>query len=133
MKREFASFLIEVGRIPGSAISSKPDHDFSNREPLGRLALLSGALCGRDIEYILKEQEANGGMFGKVALRLGLLTPHQLSVLLVGQCLRACVELVEDLAMEQQIDMMQGVRAITEFLSSNRFANLVDIGDPVIV
>lgn len=133
MKRAFAEFLVASGHVAPEVMASLVDIDWENREPIGRLALLHGLLCGRDIDYILGEQSAKGGLFGEIAIRLGLLTERQLNILLTGQGLRGCAELVEDLAIAGAVESTSGIKAISTFITGAKFRERISVNSPSVV
>lgn len=121
MKRAFAEFLVETGRLPRTALAKIARGEWASGDPLGRLALQHNLLSGADIDRILQQQNLEGGYFGEIAQRLELLTRSQLDVLLVGQGVRGCVELVEHLALLKLMDISTGLTAIAEFAAQGSF------------
>jgi hypothetical protein len=91
------------------------------RDPVGRLALLHGIIEPSAIDDILKRQQASNDYFGQIAIQMGLLTPEQLRTLLAGQAIRGCAEVLEDLILAGRLPLPDGIAALAEFLSSERF------------
>jgi hypothetical protein len=118
MKASFADYLVATGRVTPDRLELIPRSEWLHREPMGRLAMLHGLLSGVDVEEVLRHQRTNGQRFGEVAIRMGMITREQLEVLFRGQSLRACLELVEDLALAGILDFTTGLVAATEFISS---------------
>ena len=121
MKSRFADYLIASGRIARRRLHEIAPREWVDHEPIGRLALIHGLLTAEDIEEILREQEADDCLFGEIAVRKGLLTPEQLDVLIRGQAMRACVELMEDMARAGEMDFEAGLDAIKAYISSPAF------------
>ncbi|GMU20826.1 MAG: hypothetical protein AMXMBFR13_09220 [Phycisphaerae bacterium] len=122
MKQAFAEHLVSTGRISRERLGTLAQSEWLDRESIGRLALLHGLLSGPDIDEILRHQHSEPAYFGEIAVRRGFLTPKQLLILCRGQAIRACLELVEDLALSGQIDLDTGLQAIADFVSRRDFA-----------
>jgi hypothetical protein len=122
MKAAFADYLVSSGRVERDRLELIPRSEWLYREPIGRLAMLHGLLSGVDVEEILRHQHHGDQRFGEIAVRMGMLTWDQLGVLFRGQSMRACLELVEDLALAGILDFNAGIAAISEFVSSPEFA-----------
>jgi hypothetical protein len=126
MKAEFAEHLIATGRVTRDRLDQIPRDEWLYREPIGRLVMLHGLLSGTDVEEILREQHTDDHLFGEIAIRLGMLTREQLDVLFRGQSIRACLELVEDLALSGIVGFNAGLEAVTEFISRYDFAAAIE-------
>ena len=124
VKAEFAEYLVTTARVGRERIETIPRDERRSTEPLGRLAMLHGLLSGADVEEILRHRHIDDRLFGQTALRLGMMTQDQLDVLLRGQSIRACLELVEDLALAGALEFKSGLEAITEFVSNRDFATV---------
>jgi len=122
MKAAFAEYLIVTGRVPRDRLELIPRSEWLYREPIGRLAMLHGLLSGVDVEEVLRLQKRDDQRFGEIAIRMGMLTREQLDVLFRGQSIRACLELIEDLALAGILDFNAGLTAVTEFISGYDFA-----------
>lgn len=121
MKQSFADYLVATGRISEERIDLIPHSQCVLHEPIARLALSHGLLTGREVDFILNRQKAERGYFGETAVQLGLMNERQLRVLLTGQAVHDCVELVEDLALFELMDMPAGLRALSEFTARDDF------------
>lgn len=122
MKAELTDFLVSTGRIQREQLQLISREDWLSREPIGRLALLHGLLSAADIDEILNRQLTDHRLFGEIAIQLGMLTSEQLDILYKGQSVRACVELVEDLALAGILDFGEGLNAAMEFISNYDFS-----------
>jgi len=122
MKAAFAEYLIVTGRVPRDRLELIPRSEWLYREPIGRLAMLHGLLSGVDVEEVLRQQRHNDQRFGEIAIRMGMLTREQLDVLFRGQSIRACLELIEDLALAGILDFNAGLAAVNEFVGNYDFA-----------
>lgn len=58
---------------------------YSDREPIGRLALKNNMLSFKDVKRILAEQAEDPAPFGKIAIRLGILVDEQVEMLIGRQ------------------------------------------------
>ncbi len=126
MKRPFADYLLAAGRLSEQRLRSISHDEWVSREPIGRLALLHGLLAVQDIDHILHRQRTEQKYFGEIAMEMGLMTEAQLRVLLAGQGVRACIELTEDLALSGQMDMAEGLIAMSQFASSEEFSKVFE-------
>lgn len=121
MKRLFVQYLIDTGQLDPKNLHVLTDPSGESHEPIGRLALLHDCINPHDIDRVLEDQRASRELFGRIAVRLKILTPGQLHVLLIGQALRACTEMLEDLALGGQLPMETGARALAEFICTHGF------------
>jgi hypothetical protein len=121
VKSAFAEYLVATGRIERDRLELIPKSEWLYREPIGRLAMLHGLLSGVDVEEVLRQQRYNDQRFGEVAVRMGMITREQLDVLFRGQAIRACLELIEDLALAGALEFNAGLAAVNEFVSSREF------------
>jgi hypothetical protein len=121
MKEAFAEYLVSSGKIPSDALRGFSRCDWLSRDQLGRLAMLHGLLGGPELQEILTRQEEDARPMGRIAVELGYLSEEQLHILLTGQAVRACLELLEDLALAGTITMAEGLDAIGEFVTGTSF------------
>lgn len=126
MKTEFAEHLITTERMTRERLEAIPRNEWMYREPIGRLAMMHGLLSGDDVEEILRHQHTDDRLFGEIAVQLGMINRHQLDVLVRGQSIRACLELVEDLALAGILEFKTGLEATIEFVSGYDFAAMVE-------
>lgn len=122
MKAAFAEYLVVTGRVERDRLELIPRSEWLHRESIGRLAMLHGLLSGVDVEEILRQQRTDDRRFGEIAIRLGMITREQLDVLFRGQSVRACLELIEDLALAGIMDFNLGLAAANEFIGGYDFA-----------
>lgn len=92
-------------------------------EPIGRSAMLHGLLTAVDVDRILTAQSQSGGYFGEIAIRIGLLTEHDVRVLLAGQNIRCCLELAETLALSKKLSIKEALHLLGHFLVSTEYKN----------
>lgn len=130
MTSAFAEYLIATGRTTREQLSAAAPEGGISREPIGRLAMLHGLLSPSDIDEILSQQSAQECLFGEIAVRLGMLKREQLDILVRGQSIRACLELVEDLALAGAVDFASGLEAIKEYISGEHYAQSHAHGAP---
>lgn len=123
MKAAFADYLVATGRVSSDRLELIPRSEWLHREAIGRLAMLHGLLSGVDVEEVLRHQRNNGQRFGEIAIRMGMLTREQLEVLFRGQSVRACLELIEDLALAGLLDFNAGLLAAAEFVGGLDFSS----------
>lgn len=123
MLSDFAEYLIATGRVARDRISAMARSEWLLREPIGRLAMMHGLLEPADIDAVLRHQTADERRFGELAVSMGILSSTQLEILARGQALRACLELVEDLALADEMEYQAGMEAISEYMVSHDFAN----------
>ncbi len=126
MKRAFADHLVTTDRLSSGQLTRIPHRQWLSRDPIGRLALMHGLLTGLDIDLLLREQSTEGGYFGEIAMRHGLLSRSQLEILLTGQAIRACLDLVEDLALADVLDIPTGLAALSEFTNLDEFTQSLE-------
>lgn len=117
MKAAFVEYLVATKWVAPDRLELIPRSEWLHRESIGRLAMLHGLLSGMDVEEILRQQRNDDGWFGEIAVRMGMITREQLSVLFRGQAVRACLELVEDLALAGVLEFDAGLAAAQEFIS----------------
>jgi hypothetical protein len=115
MKREFADYLIEKGLITEQSIQRLADEGWNIRDPIGLLAYAHGLLPVESIDEVLTTQRDLDLRFGETAVRMGLLTSHQVEVLLLIQQYRSAMELGEALALISEVDFADVVHAFHEF------------------
>jgi hypothetical protein len=116
MKAAFADYLVATGRVSRDRLELIPRSEWLYREPIGRLAMFHGLLSGVDVEEVLRQQRNDDQLFGEIAIRMGMITREQLDVLFRGQSIRACLELIEDLALAGILDFSAGLSAVNEFV-----------------
>jgi hypothetical protein len=126
MKAALTEYLITTGRLRRERLDSIPPGEWLYHEPIGRLAIMHGLLSGTDVEEILRQTNTDERQFGETAVRLGMISREQLDVLRRGQSIRACLELIEDLALAGIIDFTAGLEAIKAFTASGDFAPMLD-------
>lgn len=127
MKHHFAQYLVSSGELAPHALKRVSEVTWEAREPIGRLALMHGLLDPDAIERVLERQNLTREPFGQIAIRLGIMTPDQLRTLLNGQGARACVEMVEDLALSGAISIERGLAALSRFVASEDFQRALSI------
>lgn len=120
MRSAFMDHLVNTGLVERELVEQAARKN-PQAEYVGQLALLHGVLGGAEIDKILSAQQQDRKMFGQLAMQMGLMDRRQLDVLLAGQALRGCIEILEDLALSQEIDINDGLRAISEFMSGKGF------------
>ncbi len=121
MKKTFLEYLLTTNRLKETKVNSVAAADTDAWEPLGRLALLHRIISPDDIDKILNRQKVGNEYFGQVAVQLNLMSEAQICVLLTGQAIRACVELMETLVLSEVLDLSAGLRALNEFLTQPDF------------
>ena len=118
MRSAFMEYLVSAGLVGREQVERVARRN-PEGEYVGQLAMLHGLLGGPEIEQILRAQQQERQLFGQLAVQMGLMDRHQLEVLLTGQAIRGCIEMLEDLALLKQIDMDDGLKAISSFISDN--------------
>lgn len=121
MKHHFAQYLVSSGEIDPRALERVSEVTWEAREPIGRLALMHGLLDPNAIERVLEHQQRTREPFGQIAIQLGIMSRDQLCTLLNGQGARACVEMIEDLALGGAITIQHGLDALSRFITSDGF------------
>jgi hypothetical protein len=121
VKRVFLDFLVSTDRVRSEQIGSVAAAGTDAWEPIGRLALLHGIISPDDIDKILSLQKKGNEYFGQIAIQLGLITESQLALILTGQAVRACLELIETLVIGEVLDLPVGLSALTEFITQENF------------
>ncbi len=115
MRRELADSLTEKGLIAEAALQRLADDGWNIRDPIGLLAYAHGLLPVESIDEVLTTQKDLDLRFGETAVRMGLLSAHQVDVLLLIQQYRSAMELAEALALNGDIDFDEVMRAFHEF------------------
>ncbi|MBN1345860.1 MAG: hypothetical protein JXQ73_24430 [Phycisphaerae bacterium] len=118
MRREFADYLLEKGHIDEPALQRLADDGWNIRDPIGLLAYAHGLLPVESIDEVLTTQRDLDLRFGETAIRMGLLTNHQVEVLLFIQQYRSAMELGEALALSGGVEFDEVMKAFHEFWAS---------------
>jgi len=121
IKTPFAEYLVRTGRLSRDSLRNLPRRLSEGDLGVGQTALVHELVNSFDLGRIL-DQDKSGTRFGELALELGQNLESQIQVLETGQQLRACVELIEYLALSGSLSLASGVEALTNFLLTNPLA-----------
>lgn len=78
----FGEFLCQSGQLSLDQLTNVLDRYFSQREPIGQLALRRRFLESKQIDEILEVQKTSAKRFGEIAIELGSLSDSHVTVLI---------------------------------------------------
>lgn len=120
----FIGFLRTMNRLDEVAARRVEEWIQSNHEPIGKIAVEHGLICGRQIDEILNMQRETRTLFGEIAIALHILTQVQVDRLLDIQRLRSLNSGIEALSLSGLIPLDESLHLLAQFTISAK-------GDPL--